>query len=175
MAIILVACTEINGGLGDENGELLFKLPKDMTHFKSITTNKTVVFGRKTYESLPVRPLPKRKNIVLTSDKNYKVGKKVTLVHSVEEIIEMGKRKDIYVCGGGDVYRQLIEHSDTLILTHVHTIDLRAKTFFPDISPRDWSIKTSVRHEADDKHPFSFVFATYERRVNTATEEKTEN
>lgn len=161
--IIMIACTEINGGIGNENGELLFNLPKDMAHFKSITSGKTVVMGRKTWDSLPVRPLPKRKNIVLTRDESFEVKGKTQVIHSIEEIIELGKKRDVYIIGGGEVYEQFMPHADKLIITHVHAVELNARVFFPEINIDDWKIAKVQKNEIDKKHKFSFTFATYER------------
>ena len=169
--IILVACTEINLGIGDAEGNLLFDLPRDMSRFKSITSGKHVVMGRKTWDSLPNKPLPKRKNYVLTHDESFEVKGKTQVLHSIEEVIELGKKKDIYVIGGGEIYKQLIDHADKLIMTHVHTVDLRARVFFPDFDTDQWKITESKKQEADEKHKHSFTFATYKR---IATKEEAE-
>ena len=86
MSIILISAIAMDFGIGDENGNLLFDLPKDLEHFKSITTGKTVVMGRKTWDSLPIKPLPKRKNYILTRDKDFKVEKKASVLHSIEDV-----------------------------------------------------------------------------------------
>lgn len=163
--IILVACTDVNNGIGNESGGLLFDLPKDMAHFKSITTGKHVVMGRKTWDSLPVKPLPKRKNYVLTNDESFDVKGKTKVLNSIEEVLAMAKSKDVYIIGGGEIYNQFIDHADRLIITHVHTVDLSARVFFPEIDVRQWKIKGVKPNKADDKHAHNFTFATYERKV----------
>lgn len=161
--IILIACTEINGGLGDAKGELLFDLPKDMARFKSVTSGKTVVMGRKTWDSLPIKPLPKRKNIVLTRDESFDVKGKTQVIRSIEEVIELGKKRDVYIIGGGDVYEQFMPYADKLMMTHVHTINLDARAFFPEIKIDDWKLVKVRKNDADEKHAHSFTFADYER------------
>lgn len=162
--IILVACTDMNDGIGRDNGELLFDLPKDMKHFKSITTGKHVVMGRLTWDSLPVKPLPKRKNYVLTDNKNFEVDGNTKLVHSIEEVLELAKNKDVYIIGGGHVYYQFMPYADKLIITHVHHIDHTATVYFPDIDRDVWKPTSLQKNEADENHAHSFTFTTYEKR-----------
>lgn len=165
MAITLVSCTDMNFGIGDENNQLLFHLPKDLKHFKSVTSGRIVVMGRKTWESLPKKPLPKRKNYVLTRDKSFNpVGAKV--LHSIEDVVELGKTHDIYVIGGGEVYEQLMPYADKIIMTHVHTVSNKATVFFPDFNHEEWKIvkESMKKHKADEQHEHSFTFATYIRK-----------
>jgi len=171
MGIILVACVDINNGIGKANGELLFKLPKDMAHFKSVTSGKHVVMGRKTWDSLPTKPLPKRKNYVLTNNESFEIEGKTKVLRSIEDVLEMAKSKDVYVIGGGEIYKQFMPHAKRIILTHVHTIDLEARVFFPEIDAREWKIVGARKNEADKKHPHSFTFATYERKLEEASKE----
>lgn len=162
MTISLIACVDINNGIGTADGRLLFNLPKDMAHFKSITSGKIVVMGRKTWDSLPKKPLEKRKNYILTHDKSFSpIGAKV--VYSVDDVLKLSKNHDVFICGGGELYEQFIDYADKLIITHVHVIHDNAKVFFPEFSHRDWRLVKSQKHEADDKHLSSFTFATYER------------
>lgn len=162
--ITMIACTDINDGIGDAEGNLLFKIPLDMAHFKSITSGKIVVMGRKTWESLPKKPLPKRKNYVLTTDKSFTVLGATKVVHSIEEVVELGKHHDIYIIGGGEVYSQMLPYADRLIMTHVHTINHNAEVFFPKIDVKEWKLVNALKNEASKKFPHSFTFATYERK-----------
>lgn len=164
MSIIMIACLDMNFGIGDDKGNLLFDLPKDMEHFKSITTGKTVVMGRKTWDSLPVKPLPKRKNIVLTKDESFKVEGNAKVVNSIEEVLELSKSKDIYIIGGAEIYNQFMPHADKLILTHVHSVNFSGRVFFPEYDMQEWiPVGKFQKHEVDEKHLHSFTFATYER------------
>lgn len=164
MSIIMIACTDMNDGIGTDNGELLFDLPKDMAHFKAITTGKHVVMGRTTWDSLPVKPLPKRKNYVLTDNKELEVSGNTKLVHSIEEVLEMAKGKDVYIIGGGHTYYQFMPYADKLIITHVHEFHPNAEVFFPEIEKNVWKVTSMQKNEADEKHAHSFTFATYERQ-----------
>lgn len=160
--IVMVACTDLNLGIGNKNNDLLFDLPKDKQFFKSITSGKIVVMGRKTWDSLPKKPLPKRKNYVLTRDKSFSADG-AEVIHSIEEVLELAKTKDIYVIGGGQIYKEFMPYAQKMILTHVHTIDPSARVFFPDFSHSEWKLIKEVKHEADDEHMYSFTFATYIR------------
>jgi dihydrofolate reductase len=162
LSITLVACADMNLGIGNENNELLFKLPKDMKHFKSVTSGKVVVMGRKTWDSLPKKPLPKRKNYVLTNNKDFShVGAKV--IHSVEDVLKLSKTHEVFVIGGGEIYAQLMPHADKMILTHVHVVDGSATTFFPDFNHEQWDLVSMTKHEEDESHGHSFTFANYTR------------
>lgn len=162
--ITMIVVADINYGIGNKNGELLFNLPKDMAHFKSVTSGKHVVMGRKTWDSLPQKPLPKRKNYVLTHDEDFEVKGKTQVLHSVEEVLEIAKKREIFIIGGGEVYKQFLPHADRLIMTHVHTIDLEARVFFPEFNIHEWTMSKSKKNEIDDKHKYSFTITTYEKR-----------
>lgn len=164
MSIIMIACTDMNDGIGMDDGSLLFDLPKDMKHFKSITTGKHVVMGRTTWDSLPVKPLPKRKNYVLTDNRNLEVSGNTKLVHSVEEVLEMAKDKDVYIIGGGHTYYQFMPYAEKLIITHVHYIDMKAEVFFPEIEKNVWKPTSMQKIEADENHAHSFTFTVYEKQ-----------
>lgn len=167
MSITLIACLDMDNGIGTDFGELLFDLPKDMQHFKSITSGKTVVMGRKTWDSLLIKPLPKRKNVVLTRDVSFNPeGAKV--VTSLEEVLDLAKTREVFIMGGGDVYEQFITYADKMILTQVHAMNNRATVHFPDFDSKEWKVvKDSMKkHEADENHAESFTFTTYERKTN---------
>jgi len=161
--ISLIAMVDMGDGIGDDKGNLLFNIPKDMAHFKKVTKGKKVVMGRKTWDSLPKKPLKNRENYVLTNQKDFKDnGAKV--IHSIDDVLELSKDEDLFVIGGGEIYKSLMPYADRLIITHVHSVNINARTFFPSISPRDWKIDSEnmVRHEEDDNRP-SFTIATYNR------------
>lgn len=151
-------------GIGDKNGNLLFNLPKDMKHFRKETTGKTVVMGRKTWDSLPVKPLRDRENCILTRNLDFNPSLDgATVVNSIEEVLEMSKEQDVYIVGGAEIYKQFMEHADELIITHVHTVNLDARTFFPDFAMDKWKPVSLTRVEPDHKHVSSFAITRYSR------------
>jgi dihydrofolate reductase len=164
MAIIMVAMVDTNYGIGDGKGNTLFGFPKYVKHFNELTANKHVVMGRKTWETLMVKPLPKRKNYVLTSDKSFKVKGRTKVLHSIDDVIKLGKHVDVYVIGGGEVYEQLLPYADIVHLTHVHFEHNRADVFFPELPPTDWKVTSMNKQEPDEFVPVSFAFTQYSRK-----------
>lgn len=164
MPIIIVSAIDMNNGIGDADGNLLYNLPKDMKFFKSLTTGKHVVMGRKTWESLPTKPLPKRKNYILTMNEEYEAyGAKI--LHHTDEVHELAKSTDVYIIGGAEIYYQFIDDADELIITHVHDLHSDAKAHFPDFGYKEFEIVGEpIKHEADDQHEQSFSFTRYKRK-----------
>lgn len=161
---IIVAVDEQNA-IG-RNGDLLCHLPNDLKHFKNITSGHTVIMGRRTYESLPKGALPNRTNIVVTSDEpeNYP---DCIVVRSLEEAFEQAPTdKEIFIIGGGQLYRSSLKLTDKLYLTRInHTFD-DADTFFPEINFDEWKLTEKDEHKADEKHAYNYTFETYERMKN---------
>lgn len=163
MSITMIAMLEMSFGIGDADGNLLFHLPKDISRFKSITTGKHVVMGRKTWDSLPIKPLPKRKNYVLTRDETFEIQGKTKVLHSIEEVLELSKNREVFIIGGGEIYKQFMPYTDKMLLTHVHTANFNARAFFPEFDFEEWRVIEKRKQEADKQHEFSFTFATYKR------------
>ena len=137
MLSIIVAIAE-NYAIG-KKGDLLCHMPADLKHFKEITSGKTVLMGERTFFSLPKHPLPNRRNIVLT-DVPGKTFEGAEAVYSIDEMMELGERlkangegDEIFVIGGGMVYRQMMPRADKLYITHIHHSWEDADTFFPEI------------------------------------------
>ena len=162
MLSLIVAISE-NNAIG-KAGDLLCYLPDDLKHFKALTTGATVVMGKKTFFSLPRRPLPNRRNIVLTRDGSF-TYENTEVAHSIEELQKMlTADENVFIIGGGEVYRQFIPLADELQITHIHHNWDDADTFFPEIDSTIWQCVNEERHEADEKHDYAFTFATYIRQ-----------
>ncbi len=161
MITIIVAIAS-NNAIG-KNNELLWHIPDDLKRFKRITMGQCILMGRNTWYSLPVRPLPDRTNIVLT-DKQGESFEGCTSVYSMEEAISkcQGDR-ELFIIGGGMVYRQFMEVADRLMITHVHK-DFDADTFFPEIDPAVWKVVDTEDHEPDKHNDFSWSYVTYLRK-----------
>ena len=163
MLSIIVAISE-NNAIG-KAGDLLCYLPDDLKHFKALTMGATVVMGKKTFFSLPRRPLPNRRNIVLTRDGSF-IYENTEVAHSIEELQKMlTADENVFIIGGGEVYRQFMPLAEELHITHIHHNWDDADTFFPEIDSTIWQCVNEERHEADEKHAYAFTFATY-KRVN---------
>ena len=129
MEIHLIWAQERNGGIGKE-GKLPWYISEDLQNFKKLTFNSTILMGRKTWESLPIRPLSKRRNIVLSS----KLISDVECYMSVEECIDTLDRdgtEKLFVIGGSTVYRNFIHRADELHITHVDELTKGIDTYFP--------------------------------------------
>ena len=161
MLSIIVAVDQ-NNAIGCNN-ELLCYLPDDLKYFKSITIGKPVVMGRLTYCSLPRRPLPERRNIVLTTQENFH-DSGIEVARSVNELLQLVvDEKEVFVIGGGSVYEQFLPIADKLYITHIEHSFEGADTFFPEIDSTIWKKTSEKRHAADEKHAYSFTFVAYER------------
>lgn len=150
--ISLIAAISQNNCIG-KNGTLPWHLPEDMQHFKKITSGKTVFMGRKTWESIPdkFRPLPGRKNAVITRQEKYSVPDGVEIYASIDAALKHLRDEDVCVIGGGEIYTQTIAKADTLYITHVDQ-DVDGDAFFPEIDMTIWK-----EHGRDDREGYSFV------------------
>ena len=163
MTITIIAAVDTEFGIGNSENDLLFDYANDKKHFKSITSGKIVVMGRRTWESLPKKPLEKRKNYVLTGDYDFSPAGAKT-VNSIGEILQLGKKHDIYIIGGSTLYKQLMPFADKMILTHIHTKHPDSAVFFPEFTFKDWKLETMTENEADELHDHSYTFATYSNK-----------
>lgn len=159
----LIVNADKNWGIGKEN-QLLVHIPNDMKMFRQTTTGKVVVMGRKTLESFPNgMPLPKRTNIVLTTDQDYD-GRGAVVVHSTEELFDELKKysdEDIFIIGGESIYKMMLPYCDTAYVTRLdYAYD--ADTYFPDLDEmEEWKIV----EESDEQTYFDleYVFLKYQK------------
>ncbi len=150
--ITLIAALAENNCIG-QNGKLPWHIPEDLAHFKELTSGKIVLMGRKTWESLPekFRPLPKRKNIIITRQEKYFVGEGVEVFGEIEEALKKYQNEEIFIIGGAEIYRQTLEFADRLEITHVHQ-KVDGDAFFPEIQTNIWEEVKRL-----DFEQFSFV------------------
>jgi len=149
-----------NNEIGREN-ELLVHLPNDMKRFKELTLDTTVVMGENTYHSLQVKPLPKRRNIVLSFDKTQAFSG-CEMAHSLNDALEMVKNdKTVFVIGGASVYRQFLPLVSKLYLTKINAIFAGADAFFPKIDFSQWHLTEQIDCKSDDKHIYEYSYCTY--------------
>ena len=160
-----IVAVDSNWAIGNK-GQLLISIPADHKMFREETTGKVVVLGRKTMDTFPGgRPLPKRVNIILSGNANYKVEGAI-VVHNIPELMEELKKydsKDVYIIGGDSVYRQMIDYCDTIHVTKIDR-EYEADAFFPNLDEMDgWSITASSEEQTYFDTTYSFV--KYEREV----------
>lgn len=159
MILTIVVAISENRAIGKDN-KLLWHLPKDLKHFKDITTGHTVIMGRKTYDSVG-RPLPNRRNIIITRQDITINGCEV--VNSLEAAIALCEdEEEVFIVGGAEIYRQAIKLTDRIYLTVVHQ-RFEADSFFPQIDTKDWKEVYREDHHPDEKNLLPYSFITYER------------
>lgn len=158
---IIVAIAE-NNAIG-KNNQLLWHIPDDLKRFKRLTTGHPVLMGKKTFESLPVQPLPNRMNIVLTDIPGEKI-EGCTMAYSIDEAISLcPENEECFIMGGGMIYRQFLEIANKLYITFVHK-KFDADTFFPEIDFSKWELTEEEKHINEDGNSLSFTYKIYERK-----------
>ena len=159
MVSIIVAIAQ-NGTIGDKNS-LLWHIKEDMRFFRTTTSGHPVIMGRKTFESLGSKPLPKRTNIVITrADREFEGA---LTAHSLEEAIRMaGADEEIFIMGGAQIYREALSVADRMYITRVER-DYEGDTSFPEIDFSQWKLVDVVRHECGEEYESPFEFRTYDR------------
>jgi dihydrofolate reductase len=150
--IVLVAAVADNGVIGHA-GEIPWRIPEDMKHFREVTTGHPVLMGRVTYESIG-RPLPGRTNIVVTRDPAWSADG-VRVVGSVQEGLDLAREVggDVMVIGGAQVYEATMGAADVQVLTEVHQSP-EGDTFYPAFDRSDW---VETRRETHDGHDFVWL------------------
>jgi len=161
MISIIVAIAEDNG-IGYKN-ELLWHLPEDMKRFRKLTLGHTVIMGKKTWESLPKKPLSGRKNIIITDDPldRFESG---LAAYSIEDALSKCEvNEEIFIIGGGSIYRQFMAVADRLLITHIHK-KTPADIYFPVIDPEIWEPVEKEDHLQDDTSQIPYTYIIYRRR-----------
>ncbi|HUS86414.1 MAG TPA: dihydrofolate reductase [Bacteroidales bacterium] len=160
--ISIIAAVASNNAIG-KNNDLLWHIPDDLKRFKRLTSGHCLVMGRNTWFSLPVRPLPDRTHIVLTDVPGESFEGSVSVSSISEALSKCPEGKEIFVIGGGMMYRQFLDIADRLYITHVRK-DFDADTFFPEIDETIWEEVEREDREADQHNDFSYSYVTYLRR-----------
>ncbi len=161
MDISIIVAVDENNGIG-KNNQLPWHLPADLKHFKNITTGHPIIMGRKTFDSIG-KPLPNRRNIVLTRQKDLKI-EGAEVFSSIDEAIEAcAGQNEIFIAGGAEIFKQSLQKSTKLYLTIIgHTFD--ADTWFPEIDQNRWIEVERTEHEPDEKNAYPYTFINYIKR-----------
>ena len=161
MEISLIAALDKRGVIGAD-GRVPWRLPADMRWFKFQTIGKPVIMGRKTYESIG-RPLPDRRNIILTRQRTYRaVG--CVVVHSKDAALAAGSdSSEVMVIGGGEIYDVFLGEASRLYLTFVD-LDAEGDVMFPVLDQEEWREVSRQYYEADKQNSFGYSFVILERR-----------
>jgi len=161
MISIIVAVSE-DLGIGKKN-DLLWHISEDLRRFKKLTTGNTVIMGKKTWESLPRKPLAGRKNIVLTDNPEESIENAITAYSIDDALSKCGPEEEVFIMGGGSIYRQFMPIADRLFVTHVHK-QAAADIYFPEIDPDYWDIIEKEEHKSDGGDSIPYTYTIYEKK-----------
>ena len=157
--IVIIAAVAKNRAIGYKN-KLIYSLPDDLKRFKRLTSGHTVIMGSNTFRSLPNGPLPNRRNIVLSHNKDAFNGCDVDVYTSLEEALSSCTSEEtVFIIGGASVYQQALDVADMLLLTEIDDTPTDADAFFPDYS--DWKEISRESHKPDSRHAYHYAFVEY--------------
>lgn len=160
--ISIIVAIAANNAIGKDN-DLLWHISEDLKRFKRITQGNPVVMGKKTYFSLPRRPLPNRLNMIITDVSGEEIDD-CLMAYSIEEAIEkMPADRENFIIGGGSIYKQFMPFAQKLYITRVFQ-DFEADTFFPEISTEEWLLESTETVTNDTQNEFVYAFEIYTRK-----------
>ena len=161
--VSLIVAASTNNAIG-KNNQLLWHLPNDLKFFKNTTWGMPVIMGRKTFEAVN-KPLPGRFNFVITRQPDWKAEGAVVATDLEDALKKAAETNcnELFIIGGGEIYKQGIEIADKIYLTRVHAV-LDGDTFFPAIDESKWQLTASQDFAADDKHAFAYSFQTWMKK-----------
>lgn len=161
MILSIVVAQGLNRGIGKDN-QLLWHLPGDLKFFKNTTTGKSIIMGRKTFDSIG-KALPNRRNIVVSRSANLNLPN-VEIFGNIEEAIAACKNEEeVCIVGGASIYEQVFDKVDKIYLTQVYH-EFEADTFFPDLDMKKWVLEWQEPHEKDEKNAFNYTFKIFSRK-----------
>lgn len=163
--ISAIVAVDQNWGIG-YNGKLLARIPEDLKRFKELTTGNIVVMGRKTWNSLPVNPLPNRRNIIITKNPIYFTtingASRQDLEYTIQDMTSMKNDFEWFIIGGGEIYRQLLPYCDRVYVTKIEKSYEDVDTYFPNLDKDpQWEVSTSTELREYESIPYAFL--TYDR------------
>lgn len=159
MISIIVAVSD-DYGIG-KNNDLLWNIPEDLRRFKRLTMGKMVIMGKKTWESLPKKPLPGRTNVVITDIPGEQIENAVMAYSILEAASKCPGNDEAFIIGGGSIYRQFLPLADRLYITHVHRT-APADIYFPEIDKNIWKVVSKEEFPATESIP-AYTYAIYEK------------
>ncbi len=159
----LIVAVAKNNVIGKDN-TLIWHLPDDLKHFKEITSGKTIIMGRKTFESLG-RILPKRKHVVLCKSGNLNVDdERVEIIKDISELDKyINDKEEHFVIGGATIYKLLFNKVNKMYITRINE-DFEGDAYFPEFDENMWKIVSKEKGPRDEKNPYDYDYITYERK-----------
>ena len=160
MSLTFVVAADESNVIG-RDGDLPWRLPNDLRHFKAVTMGAAILMGRKTYESIG-RPLPGRRNLVLTRNAEWQAPGVHPVADVNQAMAQLTDGQELMVVGGGEIYRALWPLASRIELTRVHAT-VEGDTRFPEFAAPEWVQTHSESHDVDDQHAVAYTFETWER------------
>lgn len=157
----MIVAVSDDWGIG-KNNELLWHISDDLKRFKRLTTGKTIIMGKKTWESLPKKPLPGRRNIVLSDNPLDTFENSVTAYSIEDALAKCVNNEESFVIGGGSIYRQFMPVADRLYITHVHK-KADADIYFPEIDPGMWRVIEMEEFNMNGSDEIPYTYVIYDR------------
>lgn len=168
MKINLVVCINNKNALG-KNNELLYHIPSDLANFKRLTNGGVLIMGKNTYESLPKKPLPNRKTIIICDEEDYipQASEEVLVIDSIDNAMQLAEtlgNENVFVVGGASIYRQFMELGlvDKMYVTRVND-DIEGDVVFPEISEDNWIVRYLSDNMTFENLTYNFII--YEKKI----------
>ncbi|KIL48864.1 dihydrofolate reductase [Jeotgalibacillus alimentarius] len=158
--ISMISAHDLNRVIG-KNGDMPWNLPDDLKYFQRVTSGHSILMGRKTFESMN-GPLKNRRNIVLTSNKEWSRDGAIVVHDLVEGLKLLNEDEEGFVIGGGEIYKLALEKADRLYITLIHE-EFEGDTYFPAYSSDDWKLVSNKRGNQNDQNPYVYEYRVYER------------
>ena len=162
MTISIIAAIAENNVIGKDN-DLIWYISEDLKRFKALTSGHPIIMGRKTYESLPFKPLPKRKNIVISNNSNLNFDGAIVVNTPEEALQNCNDEDEVFICGGASIYEYFLPKANKMYLTEVH-FEFEGDTFFPDYKTEEWRIEKKSDEQKDVKSDLTYKFVDYVRK-----------
>lgn len=160
MSISFIFAMDRNRAIG-VNNTLPWHLPADLKFFKTVTMGHPILMGRKTYESIG-KPLPGRRNIVLTQNTAYR-AEGCEVIHSVSEAVQAFRDQELFVIGGAEIFRLFASEVDRMYITFIEH-EFEADTYMSELDLSNWTLVSSEQGEQNEKNPYEYYFRIYQRK-----------
>ncbi|UHA73124.1 dihydrofolate reductase [Paenibacillus sp. 481] len=160
MPITMIWAMDKQRIIGKDN-TLPWHLPNDLAYFRKQTLGKTVVMGRRTFESFG-KALPKRRNLVLTRNSNWSVPD-AEVIFGIDDVLALAPNEEVMIIGGAQIYDLFMEHADQLLVTEIEE-EFEGEDYFPPYDESLWELVSEVTGEVDEKNRYAHRFLTYRRK-----------
>ncbi|MFS0781514.1 dihydrofolate reductase [Bacillus sp. 1P06AnD] len=161
MIVSMIVAMDSDRVIG-KNNQMPWRIPRELQYVKSVTMGHPIIMGRKNYESIG-RPLPGRKNIIMTRDKNYEAAG-CEIVHSKDAVFDLCEgEEEIFIFGGEQIYKLFLKDADRLYITRINH-SFGGDTFFPEIKESDWQETSCEKGIRDENNDYDYYYHIYEKK-----------